>query len=298
MNTRFLKIFIFTLIINILILSTLFARPNYKDQWPSSIFPDNIPEESNINKITETAFIIEDDKDLERTEEYKMVLVFDEKGFLTEEEYFNSDGSNANAIEYKYENGQLVNKIQSYPNAKYSDNEFFETTKDGRILSAKKVFSAGHYGWTYKNTYDNHGRLLLTSKYDRYWSNKLVYSRIFKYDEKGRLSGTEGYGMSSELLWRDVFKYDEDNKIIENIKYNPESEIVVRIINEYDSHGNYVRREFFDRNGSSYAVYSYGWEYDNRGNWTSMIIGREQKGSDSEFIIPDSLVIRDIEYSD
>ena len=103
--------------------------------------------------------------------------------------------------------------------------------------------------------------------------------------------------MQNELLWRDEYKYNDEGLVSESVKYNPDGELVVRIVNQYDQYGNYSRREFFDMKGVSYAVYSYGWNFDSRGNWTAKVIGREVRGSNESYIIPDSMIIRITSYN-
>jgi len=121
---------------------------------------------------------------------------------------------------------------------------------------------------------------------------------MFDYDGQGRLISTEGFGMDYELLWRDEHEYGEDGLMTESRKYNPDGDLVVKIVNSYNAQRLAVRREFFDNTGRSYAIYTYGWNFDEHGNWTEKIIGREERGSFSEYINPDSMVVRNIEYSD
>ncbi len=265
-------------------------------QWPESIFP-TAPPVGSVKAITETAFSLQENGgSFSRELKYTLILRYGKDGLLQSEEYFNSDGSPANSINYTYENGRLVLKTQNHPSVQNPDREIFIISEDGRIVEAEKIFSKGNYGWKYRNSYDNHGRIVLTSKYDRYWKWQLVYSRLFEYDESGRLIATEGYGMKSELLWRDEHSYDSDGREIESVKYNPDGELVVRIVNEYTNSGQYSRREFFDHNNTSYAVYTYGWNHDEKGNWTAKITGREVQGSCSSYILPDSMISREIEY--
>lgn len=265
-------------------------------QWPVSIYPTETPS-GRVKTITETAYTtIDKDGQNNRKLKYTLILRYSEDQLLQSEEYYNIDGTPANRIDYGYENGNLVLKTQSHPNIQNPDREIFTMSADGRILEAEKIFSTGNYGWKYQNSYDNTGRIVLTSKYDRFWKWKLVYSRMFEYDDKGRLTATEGFGMNSELLWRDEHAYDEQGRMIESFKFNPDGGLVARIINDFNNRTQYTRREFFDHNNESYAVYTYGWDYDVQGNWTAKITGREIQGSRAEYIVPDSMVIRNIEY--
>ncbi len=270
---------------------TIYAEQPYS--WPASVFPTKQPL-GKVKTITETAYTMNDS--LERRLKYTLILRYNREGQLESEEYYNIDGSPANRIDYRYEDGYLVLKTQSHPDIINPDREIYRLSKDGRILEAEKIFSKGNYGWKFRNSYNNLGQIVLTSKYDRYWKWQLVYSRMFEYDERGFLISTEGFGMKSELLWRDEHKYDEEGLCVESAKYNPDGEIVVRIINEYNEKGFYVRREFFDKDEESYAVYTYGWVYDEEGNWIEKIVGRECIGDDIEYLIPDSMISRRIEY--
>jgi len=285
------------IVLNLLIISTISAEstgtePNY--QWPASIFPTDQPLGS-VKSITETAYTMADDNG-HREFKYKLILRYSEEQQLLSEEYYGHDNSPGNRIDYSYENGWLVLKTQSHPEILNPDREIFTLSDDGRILETEKIFSKGNYGWKFRNSYDNNGKIILTSKYDRYWKWKLVYSRMFEYDDNGRMSATEGFGMQSELLWRDEHFYDASGLLLESVKYNPDEELVVRILNEYNDERDLTRREFFDVNGRAYAVYSYGWNYDEKGNWVSKVIGREIKGSSSAYLVPDSMISREIEY--
>ena len=285
----FIYLFLFTA-------SLLTAQPDYMNQWPDSIFPSEEPY-GNVKQITETAYtMLKTDSGSRREFRYKLILRYSPDGLLLSEEYYNGDGSEANRIDYSYENGHITLKTQSHPSVQNPDREIFITTDDGRISEAEKIFSKGNYGWKYRNSYDHNGRIILTSKYDRYWKWMLVYSRIFEYDDLGRLSATEGFGMKSELLWRDEYQYDEQNRISASAKYDPDKILVVRIENEYNDRGNFIRRKFFDTNNNEYAVYAYAWDYDQFGNWTVKITGREADGYSSDYIKPDSMVMRNIEY--
>jgi hypothetical protein len=271
---------------------------SYDNQWPDSIFPVE-PLHGNVVSVEESAFNLSyDSGELTKECSYSLLLTYDAEGRLASEEYFNDDGTSANSIKYEYENGHLAVKIQSHPNVRNPDREIFRMSDNGRVLEAEKIFSKGNYGWRYKNSYDNEGRIVLTSKYDRFWKWKLVYSRMFEYDDDGRLSSTEGFGMEYELLWRDEHEYDNEGFLTESRKYNPDGELVVRIINSYNTQSLVVRREFFDNANRSYAIYSYGYNFDAYGNWTEKLIGREESGSNSVYMNPDSMVVRNIEYSD
>ena len=285
------KSFIIAVFLFSIVVSSVFG-----EQWPESIYPTE-PPQGKVRTINEKAYVmVEQDGDFVRELKYSLVLSYSPEGLLESEEYFNTDGSPANRIDYTYKDGLLSLKTQSHPDVINPDREIFTMSPDGRIMEAEKIFSRGNYGWKFRNSYDDKGRIILTSKYDRYWKWMLVYSRIFDYDENGRLSSTEGYGMQSELLWRDEHQYNSEGLVVESCKYNPDNELVVRILNRYNENGNYTRREFFDTNNRSYAVYTYGWKYDGQGNWTVKITGREAEGYSSEYIIPDSMVVRNIEY--
>ncbi|MDC7225492.1 MAG: hypothetical protein PQJ61_01865 [Spirochaetales bacterium] len=273
---------------------TIPGKQDYRYQWPVSIFPVEQPY-GNVKNIIETAYTMADDNG-NREFKYELILRYSEDGLLMAEEYYNKDGSPGNSIEYSYEDGLLVLKTQRHPEVINPDREIFTHMPDGRIMMAEKIFSTGNYGWRFQNSYDNNGRIILTSKFDRYWKWKLVYSRMFGYNERGLLSSTEGFGMESELLWRDEYFYDDEDRLVKSVKYNPQDELVVSIFNEYDERGNYTRREFFDATDSSFAVYSYGWDYDDMGNWIAKVIGREVEGSRSAYLVPDSMISRVIEY--
>ena len=274
------------------------SRPaDYQGQWPDSVFPIETLN-GRVLTVQEKAYHVEfDGASINRHLKYSLVLKYDGKGRLTDENYFNADGSAANSISYEYDGMDLAVKIQDHPSVINPDRELFRIV-DGRILEAEKIFSKGRYGWKYRNSYDDKGRIVLTSKYDRYWNWKLVYSRIFSYDDQGRLEYTEGFGMNSELLWRDEFEYDADGRVSVSRKFNPDGDLVVRIENSYNAEGLAARREFFDGGGRSYAIYTYAYNYDEKGNWIQKVIGREEPGIRMPFLNPDSMVVRTIEYSD
>jgi hypothetical protein len=265
-------------------------------QWPKYIFP-SAPPKGRVKTITETAFTVDSHVEgVSRNFMYKLILRYSSGGLLLSEEYYDENGNNGNRVDYTYENGLLTLKTQSHPDVNNPDREIFTMLPDGRITETEKIFSRGNYGWKFLNSFDNKGRIVLTSKYDRYWNWMLVYSRMFGYDDRGRLSSTEGFGMKNELLWRDEYSYNGDGWIAESRKYNPDGDLVVRIRNEYNPDGFIARREFFDMDGNSYAVYAYGWNTDDEGNWTEKVTGREIRGSSGVYLVPDSMLIRSIEY--
>ena len=270
----------------------------YPDQWPDNVFPVD-PLKGRVRQVTEKAFSIKAGTGRSIKElEYTLILSYDEEGYLISEAYFNSDGSPANTIEYEYTDGNLSLKLQKHPEVRNPDREMFTYSPDGRILEAEKIYSTGNYGWRYKNSYNSNGKIVLTSKYDRYWKWMLVYSRMFEYDNMNRLAATEGFGMDSELLWRDERKYDDLSRVVEEIKYDPDGELVVSVATEYNSRDLAVKKEFTDNRGIVYAVYAYGYTYDEKDNWLVKIIGREEPGTYSNYLIPESTVERKIEYYD
>ena len=285
-------------VLAMILISVTRAPSQEQPLWPESVFP---VEKLNgrVESVIEKAWDISSEEgEPGRSLEYILELRYGSGGELLSEIYYNEDGSEGNSIEYTWENGLLVLKTQYHPDIRNPDREHYLMSPDGRILEAEKIFSQGRYGWRFKNSYDSHGRLILTSKYDRFWNWMLVYSRLYDYDDAGRLSTTESYGMDSSLLWRDEYRYDADGRVGESLKYNPAGDIVVRIVDSYGPEGLHVRREFFDGLGEAYAVYSYGYRFDEQRNWTVKIIGHEANGVSGSWLVPESIVEREILYSD
>ena len=221
---------------------------------------------------------------------------YNNKGYLKTVEYYNANDTQTSTLEYLYKDGQLFQKIEKFPNIKYPYTENFEITNKGLVASVEKHFTNGRYGWRYVNTYNSKGKIIKTDKYDKFWNWKLIFSKTFSYNNTGLLYLDESFGMDSKAIEKNEYFYNKKDQIEKSIKYNSAGEIVAKIKNIYDEHGNYLRREFIDRNGDTFAVFTYSRKYDNFDNWTTSVMGREYKGNDSVYIIPESLIIREIEY--
>lgn len=201
------------------------------------------------------------------------------------------------------------------------ENSFEAVTTDGKI---EKGRSTGVY-WsndTYyifnkighivqKATFRYSGTLLYQSDYvyDSLWRNIRITSinadnslksvKLYKYDDKGRISQEDTYLPKYEHPTKWTFKYDKhDNKIEENryfpdngklsvkvfykynskgkkteeYMYNSEGNQIARWVSRYNSDGLKIEEDYFNALDSLVAHETYKYEFDEKGNWVRQYI--------------------------
>jgi hypothetical protein len=89
----------------------------------------------------------------------------------------------------------------------------------------------------------------------------------------------------------DTIYYDASGNEIERISYTSDGEFHNRSLMQYDEQNNMVRKELYDRPLASdpKTVFTYAYEYDEYGNWTSAKSNNED-GSLCDY------TLREIEY--
>jgi hypothetical protein len=183
-------------------------------------------------------------------------------------------GRKPSAMDYYDEKGQLT-KHEAYD---YKGNLFqvalYGYVDGERVRSDKTI----------RHEYDPPPMMMPTPageakpKYDPRYSYKFRY----RYDDKGRLIEKDWYDSSGRLWMRYVYKFEGDKR--DELVYSEDGSLNQRYVSTLDGKGDEVEEIDYDvKDGSVRERYSYGYEFDKKGNWikrtTSKWVTKEGKSS-------------------
>lgn len=102
------------------------------------------------------------------------------------------------------------------------------------------------------------------------------YRTVERYDARGNRVEEAAYGVDGALQYRVGYRYDEAGRLLEETAYRADGSPEYRLENRYDAAGNLVEATEYDADGEPF--YHYAYAYDDRGNPTR----RETRGSSGE----------------
>ncbi|MBE0662827.1 MAG: hypothetical protein IH597_10180 [Bacteroidales bacterium] len=237
-------------------------------------------------------------------------LIFDRKGRIINDVYYEDDGNVFEAYKYTFnEEGKLVE--QSFYNSDGNIESIHILKYDEKGQHIETIFSDsnGQIRMTNKNVYNESGKLI-----EELWldSTKNITSMFeLKYDIRGNIIEKIWYGHDSNLVSKWTYTYDDTGILIEENQFGPNGKRYN--IKTYDQNGNKIEESsyapngslrskvsyIYDQNGnkieeSSYApngiISAYKYELDQNGNWYRQIKYENE--------MPKYIVDRVIEYYD
>jgi len=173
----------------------------------------------------------------------RKIYHYNNSGLLTEERDYKSD-TLVEKNEYQYDNKGYKTEMDSYkPNGDLSLKTIFTCDKKGNVLKKEEVDDYGTPISEEDFKYDKKGNNIIAEGI--YYSNKMSYKFICKYNEKGKCIEQDIYRSKSDknYTWKSNNKYDDKGNMIEwdSFKFpveltDQQSETYV-----YDSHDNWIQ---------------------------------------------------------
>ena len=146
-------------------------------------------------------------------------LVFDRNGFVIERAYIlPEDGSAPNLVRYKY-------KLDT-------QGRLMECLKERREAAPERtVYRYGEYGPLETKTF---------------LGDKLRYTEVVEYDERGNPVRSRFYRGSDDLIWRTEAVFDKNNCQIEMTRFGAKGQILEHTKERFDDKGNLVESDELD----------------------------------------------------
>jgi hypothetical protein len=218
------------------------------------------------------------------------VIYFNEKGKMTEERRYNSEGEISNWEVYKYDDkGNLIENIRFKSNRTLRSREIYTYNPEGNLIEKVFYYDDDWVAWRDTYTYDSEGNLIMNESLD---SNE-TYSRkyIYEYGPKGKLKKMNMLSLDGQIFATRL--YDENEKLIEDIDtreggqrttfhYNNIEQLVEinnyftnrynidihnKEIRKYDQTGNLIEEKQDSQDDRLKYERSYKYKYDGKNNW-------------------------------
>ena len=191
--------------------------------------------------------------------------------------YYALDGKMTRRYTYKYDKrGNRIKVIHYYSDGTKGMKNTYKYNKKGNIIEEH---------WLNPKTYDTKITYKLDDKGNRIEANlngKLKWKWTYKYDEKGNIIEKIKYNSNDSLIDIDTYKFDEQNHKIESTKHYPYSKrkLIFNYITKFDNNGNPFKKIFYTSHSWNVSQSqgrlrwkkTYEYEFDNKGNWTQMIV--------------------------
>jgi hypothetical protein len=221
---------------------------------------------------------------------------FNQKGFKTEETWFESDNSIYRKFEYKYDENDSITEIKenhgdtlifvnkktfinnllmseinfkiekdNYDNYSY---KYFIYNEDKKLIQSYLLNENGFVNSTFY-IYNNFGKQIQLNTIDSSNEKRLVWKRL--YDEKNRVIVIEEYDINESskkdsISKKSFFKYNDDNKIIKRIDSYTNFEQEHNL--EYDAN-NFVKRIYVK---TTDAENNFEYKYTRKNNRISEVV--------------------------
>jgi len=186
---------------------------------------------------------------------------------------------------YSYTGDGLIDSLQLFytdsitPFSVYS----FRHNPNGTLL--EQVQDNNHHGFqnVIKYTHDSVGQIIRTIslQYDRMnREGSFLSMASFNYDKQGNRTQVETFRSVREGDWenRTVFTYDSLNRVIGKKAFVYTSKLPRYYDCTYDKQGNILQEKEIDEQGKPDGLVRYKYTYDDIGNWTTLILTRNNSG--------------------
>ncbi len=168
----------------------------------------------------------------------KIVLVFNDKGRITEQHNYNTDGSFSVKYLFKYnDKGNLIEINQYNADGGLVSKKVYDGKEN--LLDSKEYFSSdGNVTGRTTNRYDDKGRLIETEEYNVNGTFKYTY----RYDDRGNLIEENHYNTNGNLDDKNTltYRYNEKGNKIEETHYDGGSVSFYR----YNNNGNLIEERY------------------------------------------------------
>lgn len=188
--------------------------------------------------------------------EYNKEVLFNLDGKKIEENEYIPDGTLANRTVYLYQKDRLIeyNNYDSqgilFGTGKYSYKE------DGELARLNYKSSDGTFNW----------------------------SEAYKHDAQGNVIEVTRFKLEEVIDSKEVYSFDEYDNLSSSTYYK-KGELIAKNNYNYNAEG-----DFTELNYSDDSVFSYKYNYDEKGNWIKQIVFENEN--------PSGVLTREIEYFD
>jgi hypothetical protein len=219
--------------------------------------------------------------------EYNFRKIFDEQGKLIKQYNLGYDTNIISVTEYKSEplSGETVIKITS-PEGKTIKKTVCKCNDKEKPYYCTSISFNSRETDTIFYKYDQSDRVT----YKLIKSSNLFLSKRteYYYDDRGNITALKIFSFNNALVEDYVNIYNEKNQRIEEKSVLFEDSISKRNTFKYNEKGNLVKIQSYKKNTTPDKCWDFEYIYDAIGNWTSMIISKNNKAR--------LVVLRKIEY--
>ena len=192
---------------------------------------------------------------------------FNEKGYKTEEGFFDVNAVLTDRIVFKYNEKDKLVEMATYKSAgSLEKRRTFRYDEKGN-LAEKTDFDTAGQACSDRMLYkcDEKGNIIEETIY-RPCDKKESYSS-FKYDERENIIEYMNYADDGRLIMKTVLTYDNKNNLIEGNNSSDNEIYSNRAVFRYDDKNNCIGFTSYKKDGSLSFNHEYKYEYDSRGNW-------------------------------
>jgi hypothetical protein len=188
---------------------------------------------------------------------------FSESGYRVKTYHVDS-GSVAWVIEYNYnDNNMLTEKIQTAKDVTRTSYTYDAGLKRMEQVNYK---ADGTVGTRVYSTYDKNGNMTEQRSIGIIKNKCLVQN-----DAAGRPIEMFCFGPDENLENKLVFTYDPKGRKLSAGNYNPEGKLFDKTLYQYDMNDNEIELRSLDSNEHPREVILTRYQYDNQGNWITMV---------------------------
>ena len=225
----------------------------------------------------------------------RRIYTLDHNGKVVEMIVYEADGSVGSGFKYKYDS--KGNKVEDHF-ISWTGATILRTTYTydaaGHLLTQTAYDAHDVVSWKTIDSYDSAGRRTDWAQYEKH---VLRYRKLFKYDDKGRVTEEETFEFNARprvifshapVPGKIVSTYDDKQRSKEIATYDTIGALKTREVHIFDEHGNIVGWEIFNADGSArnFEISLYDKNklveklagkalnqnsYDSQGNWTKKV---------------------------
>jgi YD repeat-containing protein len=185
----------------------------------------------------------------------RITYKYNDKGKMTQETYFNPDGSIESRFNYNYDGlGNLTEESE----ANVSGSFFIRTQyqyENGRRTKTILYNEDGSVKTSFK--YDEKGNLLDVASFET--DKSYYFNKVNKYDAKGRLTEETSLNPDGTINKKTYFTYDNSGNKIKEVRYGTDGKLEDKKTYTYDSRGKTLEAVQYNSEGQAYSKNIYRW---------------------------------------
>ncbi|MCX6290917.1 MAG: hypothetical protein NT126_04055 [Bacteroidetes bacterium] len=215
--------------------------------------------------------------------------LFNDKGYLVEEDLTNPSGALLQKFIYVYDPQlERVDKTTFFPDGAMASKEKFVYQYDDKGYITERDLLKGDDNLNEKITYkcNDKGSIIETNAFK---ADGIFYMKTtFGYDDNEKLIEKSEYESNGKQNYRVGYKVNGDGKRIGETWYEDSATFRINYVYRYDTHGNYSEISVCKKNGKASKMLVMEYVYDKNENWIREIEFENDK--------PSYIIQRTIEY--